>query len=854
MKDPGLGRGRYFVDTGAAALSCVALSSWQTVKSIGIIIVLFCGIGALAAERGPPWKPERLPGSARLDWAAIRSLQLPPSAGSRLRAAATDFAHYFGIRFDRAPLRIVEARPGPAPKHALLLRLADWAPDDGGYHVARERSRLVLRARDTGGLVNAIYGVARSALGARWYWPGELGFEWIGPAPVRVAEAWRSVRPGFAMRWLHPSPEAFARRNRLDRGFSFRHNLARIFGAAAYAEHPEAFAELRGGRRPPRGSRKYDRQPDLTEPVAVELAATAARRHFTEHPERRSFSVSINDNVLFDTSDATRAAVAPLTYFRKKPNYTDLVFAFTNQVAEAVFADPAMRTTPGGKPRYLTALAYYWAEAAPGIEIHPRVIPVLTADRAQWHDPDYREEDRALIAAWATSGAERIATWDYYFGAPYPYPRQFNHWLDASLKHLHRSGVDLFFAQLPDAWGLDGPKAWLAAQLLWDPEADADALLGEFYEAFFGAAATAMRRFYETAEAWRNRHAGEAEWIKYYKDEAGIALFPEATLRRLRSALDAAAEAVSGDPKRAERVAVAAEAFRFTERYAALHRARTSLLESSFAVLADEAPLRRAAAPQEPTGESPLRLAAEAFKKAREAYEAQVVRLRGDERQGRLLDFTRLKQSDPLPIAHAALARQLGAAARVGEASPRSWRAAVRWVDPVTELRSVWNNPHLEHAAKPPERRSFLGPALPTIPGWHFDFRPSQHLAVAPASEDPSDRRGVRLSGSDMTSFFRDVPVVGQVDYLLDFDCSFAISPDNRSQLKLTWKDRLGNTLRVDLPLQFPWGRREDQRIVLPVQSPPNAYDLRIHFTLSRQYTGDFLELTRIALGRLVTP
>ena len=62
----------------------------------------------------------------------------------------------------------------------------------------------------------------------------------------------------------------------------------------------------------------------------------------------------------------------------------------------------------------------------------------LTSDRAQWHDPDYRTQDKALIQAWAASGAERVATWDYYFGAPYLYPRQFNQWIIESIRHVRR--------------------------------------------------------------------------------------------------------------------------------------------------------------------------------------------------------------------------------------------------------------------------------------------------------------------------------------------------------------------------------------------------------------------------------
>ena len=164
---------------------------------------------------------------------------------------------------------------------------------------------------------------------------------------------------------------------------------------------------------------------------------------------------------------------------------------------------------------------------------------MLTSDRAQWHDPHYRAEDRALIQRWSRSGAKRIGTWDYYFGSPYPYPRQFNEWIAESLRHLSKHNVTVFFSQLPSAWGMDGGKAWLASRLLWNPRQDAAALLEEYYTTFFGPAAKSMRAFYETAEAHRNVNEGEWFWIKYYLDEAGIEL---SRSRPLRNCVDTSRE------------------------------------------------------------------------------------------------------------------------------------------------------------------------------------------------------------------------------------------------------------------------------------------------------------------------
>ena len=414
------------------------------------------------------------------------------------------------------------------------------------------------------------------------------------------------------------------------------HALGKVFTPELFDREPELFALIKGRRSRPSGSNGIDAQPDFTNPRAVEIAAEAALAHFEAQPESHSFSLSINDNVRFDTSLWTQLAVEPVSYFRSRPNYTDLVFGFMNQVAEAMerfevgglkpelsaskvlpgrrsefrnrnfqasglksqHSAPCDRsdlwTTPSGRPRYLTALAYYWTEPSPEIQLHPRVMPVLTSDRAQWHDPAYREEDKALVERWMASGVERMATWDYYFGAPYPYPRQFTQWMDESLKHLHETGVDVFFSQLPSAWGMDGPKAWLAAELLWDAQQDVELLLEEFYTNFFAAAAEPMRAFYELAEAHRNEHEGEAEWIKLYKDEAGIELFTPELIEEMRACIHAAEAAVVGDARPAARVQVVSDAFRFTELYAGMHQARVDLVNAILGL--DETAPRGAAA------------------------------------------------------------------------------------------------------------------------------------------------------------------------------------------------------------------------------------------------------------------
>ncbi len=789
-----------------------------------------------AAGRAAAWRPERVLGSARLSMGALGAVVLPAGAGKQLVAAAEDLRMVFEAQVGgelsvvtdegaNSDLSAAEPEAGlPLRKQAIYLRLRG-APDlSGGFSIRRERTRVYVDAASQAGLVNGVYALCGEVLGARWYWAGDLGLEFVGAAPAKFPERSWSETPAFVQRTLYPSDGDFGRRNRLVGGFQFNHALSKVFTAELFEAEPDAFSFVNGHKRRPTGSGQYDPQPNFAEPRTVELAAEAALRYFEENPDSRSFSLSINDNVLFDESAATQAVVEPLRYFRRRPDYSDLVFGFMNAVAERVFDQGGAWQTASGEDRYLTALAYFWTEPAPTIRIHPRVMPVLTSDRAQWQDPDYRTEDQALIARWAESGAERIATWDYYFGAPYPYPRQFNQWIDESLKYLHAHGVDVFFSQLPSAWGLDGAKAWLAAELLWDPERDAEALLDEYYTHFFGAAAEPMRRFYETAEAQRNANEGAADWIKFYKDEAGIGLFPLSRLVEMRGLIERAKAAVADDARRLARVEVVSGAFTLTESYAAFQRARERMVAASLAGAADVA-----------AALSDYQQALKTFRDTAAEVVAQPV-------HRRLSSFTRMSQSDPAPMAWVAMARN-------GEPLPEAAIAGIEdWVADAGAFRSVLKNVGLRHEGT--WERNFLGPLLPQVPGWYFDFRPSEFLQVTGSGGGAS---GIRVSGADVFSIFSDVPVIPERTYLLDATARWRISPDNRTQIKLIWTDRGGNHLRTDFPLQLPWGASEGaQRLVIPFRSPVNAYDVRIRIVTSRQYSGDFLELERVDFGMVL--
>ncbi len=799
-------------------------------------------VATLSAQSSRPgtWRTEYLPGSSRLSLESLRTLVVPAASGPALSAAVEDLCHVFERRTGVA--LEVQTAGANRPKYAIYLG------DSGGsrsqlqndaFMIHRQGTRVFVAGDGEGGVLNGVYALCQELLGARWYWAGDLGLELIGSPRGKFPEGRWHEEPAYVMRTFYPMNGEFGRRNRLVRHFEFNHALAQVFTPALYEAEPEVFSEVYGRRRKPKGNGGYDPQPDFTEPRAVDLAAKAALAAFEKNPEARSFSLSINDNVLFDDSEATRRVIEPVEYFRGRPNYTDLVFGFMNQVAEQVFEQGGAWTTPAGEPRYLTALAYYWTEQSPSFPLHPRVMPVLTSDRAQWHDPDYRAQDKALIQRWADSGAERLATWDYYFGAPYVYPRQFNQWITESLKYMSANGVSVFFSQLPSSWGLDGCKAWLAAELLWNPNRDAAALLDEYYTHFFGAAAVPLRAFYEQAEAHRNANEGKAEWIKFYEDEFGIELFDAARLRELRELIESGKALLADDPRRLARVEVVSEAFRLTELFAQYHATRTRLVANGLDVLSE----RNEGMP------NALRKQLSDFIDARAAFDTFSQQLLEDPIHARLGSFTRYSKLDPVAFGLAAMA-QAGVEIPADDYLEYAAVAEVAqlWGGDDGAFHSKLSNVDLQHEATASKPRNFLGPDLPKVSGWHLDFRPAEHLAVGTVSAD----QGIRVKGADVFSIFRDIPVISGQRYLLDASMAYQISPDNRSQVRVSWTDQNGDSLTRDTLFRCPTGSSDGvRRVVLPIQAPEQARTMRLRFFISRQYEGDFLDLHSVDFGTI---
>ena len=789
---------------------------------------------------------------------------LPPDASESLFAAVEDLADALVEAEGKRP-QVLSSRwrfpqnalyIGDTPVTVFGLRLPRTLSRHGSISRRAPGERVYLRARTDAALVDGVYGLAQEWAGARWYWPGDLGLVVSAGKGSEMFDGFRRRvdEPAFIHRSLWPSGRvedggAFGRRNRLHGAFQFNHALGRIFTPELFDERPELFATRNGVQQRPRGSAGTDPQPHLASEETVRYAADAVLAYFEENPQAISFSLSINDNILFDDTELTRAIVEPITYFRNKPNYTDLVFTFMNRVAQLVFDEAGAWTTEDGQPRYLTALAYYWAEQSPSFPLHPRVVPILTADRAQWHDPEFRAEDKALIERWGNSGAEVIGTWDYLFGGPYPYPRQFNRHIIDSIRHMANHNVQVYFAQLAFMPGWDAAKLHLTARLLWSPDEDAEAIISQFYEDFFGPAAAAMRTYFEAFEQERERREGTAEWIKLYKDEAAVELFTENFLQQQQQQLKAAMQQVDPGSIFAQRLAIVERDLAFTLSY---HRFQTS--RSKLVAAIGESSSGKADAA---TVQDQLIRSLKNYRQARRDFSADHAEFAKVPYYARHVRWlTPGRQSDPALAALGALAAlnwqgeldELGIDDGLIVETYNRFRAA--GVNPPVQLLSL--NPRLFHTPEPAATR-YLFPSMPNIPQWSLDLRPTEKGRVTSARGDDWNT-GVRFTHVDAASLFADFPVDEDVLMLLESELRYRASPDCRITIEVIWSDATGKRISSQRLAQLPvdWSLSDEAQSIalrIPLLSPSGAASARPRIAVSRQFDGDFLAVESFSLA-----
>lgn len=388
---------------------------------------------------------------------------------------------------------------GPESGDAVT-ELLDGLGDDGFVIAPHQRALTILGVTEWGTL-NGVYEYAERFLGVSWLMPTDDG-EYL-PALSSVVMPTETIRqePAFLQRMLSPLtiepgkpgayPEQYhwAQRNRIQGSYnqpiSFHHNLYSLFPVSEFGTtHPEYYPN----GKPPAPGVTTGWQPAFTVPGTIDVAVTKIMAFFAANPAARSFSLGVNDSGGFAEADP----VGPY-------------YSWVNSVVSRILAD-----FPDKK---FGLLAYHQLETPPSFPLNPSVVPFFTQDRMAWADPAVASASKARLQLWSTV-ASQLGFYDYIYGSPYLVPRVFPHLSQDIYRYAKQLGIVAHYAELYPNWG-EGPKPWLTAKLMWNPDLNVDALLGQWYERAVGPdAAPYLAQYYELWESFWTERAIATPWFQ----------------------------------------------------------------------------------------------------------------------------------------------------------------------------------------------------------------------------------------------------------------------------------------------------------------------------------------------------
>ncbi len=359
-------------------------------------------------------------------------------------------------------------------------------------------SIVILGGRQRGTMYGVMTFLERE-FGCRWYTPR------VTVVPRRERFAFRAVdhaeAPGIRVRndfYFEAFDSIWAARNKVNGAMSYReqpggveaywavHTFYPLLPPETYfADHPEYYSLIEGRRTADRA------QLCLTNPDVLERLTARLLEIMRANPKYLIYSVSQNDWRNPCQCDRCQAIA------RAEESEAGPVLGFVNQVAERV-----EREFPD---KFIGTLAYQYTRRPPKT-LRPRrnvVIRLCSIEACFAHDFTACPENAEFLddlKGWARI-APRLYIWDYvvnfsHYVMPYPNFRVLKPNIRTFRDH-HAIGIMEQAAYQSRGGEWAELRAYVLAKLLWNPEADDQAVVDDFLAGYYGRAAPALRRYFD---------------------------------------------------------------------------------------------------------------------------------------------------------------------------------------------------------------------------------------------------------------------------------------------------------------------------------------------------------------------
>ena len=446
-------------------------------------------------------------------------LLLADAAGPWERRAAEDLARYIEIMTGAAlPIvgRLAQGAPaiivGKAALEADPLLEPALARVKKPKPVVRADAILVKRKGRrlyvAGSNDESIYFAASWLLqhwGCRWYMPTAFGEHVPRHRTLSVGALDHLYAPPFEIRhyWLSwnadpTGAEEFQRRNFM--------SSASVPGAG------QVLDTLTTDLTPAGGS--HFNVPFADPRTAMHVAAKVE----PDYASGRDISLAIADGTYRNDDARDRALITEYDKYMMRPSLTDAMLTFYNNVGRI------LRERHPTSPSLIGGLAYA------NVTLPPRIVRSIEPNIVMWLapidiDPNHPMDDvrspprleyREMVKRWVQVTDGRLAIYDYDQSMLVwrDLPNPSHHIFARDAKMYRAAGILGFGTESRGAFATTFLNLFFRGQLMWNPDADVEALLSEFYRNFYGAAAKPMARYWgRIFEAWKSTIVTEHEYF-----------------------------------------------------------------------------------------------------------------------------------------------------------------------------------------------------------------------------------------------------------------------------------------------------------------------------------------------------
>ena len=457
---------------------------------------LLTGLPARALEIAAHGKPDivilRQPGATAAEQTAAREL-----AGFLQKITGATF-QIEDASVTNIPKRAIVVGSGPVAQKLF----PEIAPDRLGpeeFVMRAKGQRMLLAGGRPRGTIYAVYHFLQEQCGVRWWTP------WATKVPhhatLRIPNLDKHEKPAFEYRepfWFTAFDPLWKVRNGANgehqpipaelggciKYKGFAHTFYRLVPPKKYfPAHPEWFSLINGKRTADHA------QLCLSNPELRDFVVSRVKQWLRKSPDAKIVSVTQND--CQGACQCTNCQAID----EAQGSPSGSMIAFVNYVAEKIapeFPDVAVDT-----------FAYQYTRHPPKtLRPRPNVIVRLCSIECNFRAPLDDRSNAAFLAdlqGWSKI-CHRLYVWDYvtdFSDYLLPHPNWFV--LGPNLRLFQKYGVKGVFEEgAYQGYGVEMGelRAWVLAQLLWNPQQDDRALIQEFLNGYYGKAAAKPIRHY----------------------------------------------------------------------------------------------------------------------------------------------------------------------------------------------------------------------------------------------------------------------------------------------------------------------------------------------------------------------